>query len=248
MRDVRMGKRTAGDSHKQVCGLPVMGWIMVRHTLVSRESSPPKQDVSEGLMTLAKAKSEHRAFNCMCLDRNVWYVSLSTWSQHGLVPDKPEINYQINPKSARCQSSSYGLIMRDDDIMHGHVDLRERRGHFWQARSSDISRKDIYCAYKNKSHSYMAIIEGLNHSSSRSKPRDYQEITLFRQWRRQARTARDKMIPTSREISWFIIACLWYQYLFYILTNLLASCSGSPAPYKYWSDECQLPSRTITRS
>jgi len=179
-------------------------------------------------MTLAKAKSVHLALNCMSLDRNVWYVSLSTVSQHGLVPDKPDIKYRLNSKSARCQSWSYGLIMRDDDIMHEHVDLRERRGHIRQARCSDISRKDIYRAYNNMSHRYVAIIEGVNHSSSWSKPRDYKEITLFRQWRRQARTARDKMIPTSGEISLFIIAFLWYLYLFYIPTNLLALRSGRP--------------------
>jgi len=39
---------------------------------------------------------------------------------------------------------------------------------------------------------YVAIIEWLNPSSSWSKPRDYIEITLFRQWRRKARTARPK--------------------------------------------------------
>jgi hypothetical protein len=34
------------------------------------------------------------------------------------------------------------------------------------------------------------------------------EATLFRQWERQARTAREKTIPTSEEISLFIIAFL----------------------------------------
>jgi hypothetical protein len=32
----------------------------------------------------------------------------------------------------------------------------------------------------HKTLRYVAIIEGLNHSSSWSKPRDYKEITLFR--------------------------------------------------------------------
>jgi len=55
---------------------------------------------------------------------------------------------------------------------------------------------------------YVAIIEGLNHSSSRREPRDYKEIALFQQWKRQAGTAREKTIPTSGEISLFIIAFL----------------------------------------
>ena len=58
-----------------------------------------------------------------------------------------------------------------------------------------------------KTHRYVAIIEELNHTL-KGVSRDYKEITLFRQCGRQARIARDKTIPTSGEISLFIIAFL----------------------------------------
>jgi hypothetical protein len=60
--------------------------------------------------------------------------------------------------------------------------------------------------YESKMYRYVAIIEGFNHSLERV-PRDYTEITLFRQCK-EDREAEEKTIPTSREISLFIIAFL----------------------------------------
>jgi len=45
---------------------------------------------------------------------------------------------------------------------------------------------------RRKTLRYVGIIDGLNYSSSGSKPRDYKGFTLFRQGRGQARAAREK--------------------------------------------------------
>jgi len=67
------------------------------------------------------------------------------------------------------------------DITHEHDNLRDVWPSLVKARAAD-----------RKMLRYVAIIEGLHHSSSWSKPRDYKEITLYRQWKRQARTARER--------------------------------------------------------
>jgi len=43
----------------------------------------------------------------------------------------------------------------------------------------------------------MAIIEGSNHCLERV-PREYEEITLFQQWKRQARTASEQYLPAEK--------------------------------------------------
>jgi len=60
----------------------------------------------------------------------------------------------------------------------------------------------------------------------------YKEVTLFQQWEGQALAAKQSAIPTSRRRPLFIVVFLWYLYLLlYIHKNLLAFCSGSPAPW-----------------
>jgi hypothetical protein len=59
------------------------------------------------------------------------------------------------------------------DIMHEHVDQRD----MWPPLPGTFEE----C----KTHRYVAIIEGFNHSLE-GVPRDYNEITLVRQLRRQA--------------------------------------------------------------
>jgi hypothetical protein len=61
--------------------------------------------------------------------------------------------------------------------------------------------------YECMAHRYMAIIERINHRLERL-PRDYKEITLFWEWRETTSSSRKITIPTSGEISLFIIAYL----------------------------------------
>jgi hypothetical protein len=51
------------------------------------------------------------------------------------------------------------------------------------------------------------IIEGLNHSLKRVS-RDYKEVTLIEKSAGKAATGRERTIPTSGEMSLFIIAFL----------------------------------------
>ena len=58
----------------------------------------------------------------------------------------------------------------------------------------------------------------------------YKEITLFRPWEEQAPAAKQSAIPTSKERSEILIR-FYNTYTYYnIHKNLLAFCSGSPAP------------------
>ena len=88
-------------------------------------------------------------------------------------------------------------------------------------RRPQISRKDIHRASPiSPTDKWLSlrdlIIVAVGVPTVEGCPRDYKEITLFWQWRRQARTAREKTIPTSGEISLFIIAFLWYLYLLFL--------------------------------
>jgi len=83
--------------------------------------------------------------------------------------------------------------MNQYDIMHEHDNHRDT----WPPLSGAF----LEC----KTYRYVAIIEGLKHSLE-GVPRDYKEITLFRQWEELRKN--EEAIPTTGEISLFIIVFL----------------------------------------
>jgi hypothetical protein len=84
--------------------------------------------------------------------------------------------------------------MSQHDIMHEHDNQRDA----WPPLPGTFAGW--------KTHSYVAIIEGFNHSLEKI-PRDHKEITLFRQWKDISQETKGT-IPTSGEISSLIIAFL----------------------------------------
>jgi len=83
-------------------------------------------------------------------------------------------------------------FMSRNDIMHGHDNHRD----VWLPLSSLF----IGC----RTHRYVAIIEGLNHSLERVL-RDYKEITSFRQWKGKLDTQNNTRTYELRNI--FIYYC-----------------------------------------
>ena len=62
--------------------------------------------------------------------------------------------------------------MSQYDIMHEQDNQREAWPSIVEAQSLDVRRLDTWLSLRD-----------LNHGPSWSKPRDYTEITLFRQWK-----------------------------------------------------------------
>jgi hypothetical protein len=85
------------------------------------------------------------------------------------------------------------------DIMHEHVDQRET----WPPLPGVFKE----C----KTHRYVAIIEVFNNSLERI-PRDYKEITLFLQWRGQARTAREERYLPAEKYP-YLLLCFYDTYI-----------------------------------
>jgi hypothetical protein len=69
----------------------------------------------------------------------------------------------------------------------------------------------------HKTPRYVAIIEGLNHSSSWSKPGHYKETTLFRQWKKKKawRATKERYLPAEKYtyLLWRFYATYTYYYI-----------------------------------
>jgi len=142
----------------------------------------------------------------------------------------PRSNYRLPPIGARCLSWSYGLINEGTDtcLLWGCASTSGRR--------PQISRKDIYRAAPIRPMDKWLSVEGFNHSYvSRTRAQGSRALAIKRSHcsgnEEDKLEQREKRRYLPAEKYPYLLLRFYDTYIYYIYTqNLLALCSGSPAP------------------